>query len=297
MLLFKGTTGLNTEIDPARIEFNKESGIQDLAACKNIDIDDTGRISRRKGFEKKVSGNYHSAFSCGNYALCVTGDALTVLEEDYSTTAIRAVTTGLRMSYVKVGKEIYYCNGRENGYVRDRISYPWSATSYTGEPTTRNFSDPPVGHLIGFYNGRIYTAVAEALFFSEANSRNHFDLARNVILESSRIRMFSPVVNGFYLGTDAEILFFSGSTPKEFTRVVVADYPVIPGSDTPVMMSQIGGAEEGGKAVMMATENGIAAAFEGGKFINLSEDRVKYPAANFSAGIFKNRKYIVTLQP
>jgi hypothetical protein len=297
MLLFKGTSGLNTETDPARITFDSNSGIQDLAACKNIDIDDSGRISRRKGFEKKVTGSYHSAFSCGNYALCVVGDALTVLESDYSTTPIRVVTIGLRVNYTKVGNEIYYCNGKESGYVRDRISYPWTATSYTSTVSTRNFSDPPVGHLIGFYNGRIYIAVAEALFFSEANSRNHFDLARNVILESSRIRMFAPVVDGFYLGTTSEIIFYSGSTPNEFTRRVVANYPVIEGSDTEVMMSQIGEAEEGGKAILMATERGLAAAFKGGNFVNFSEDKVRYPAANFGAGIFKNRKYIVTLQP
>jgi hypothetical protein len=297
MLLFKGTKGLNTVTDPARIDFDAETGIQDLAACKNINIDDTGRISRRKGFEKKISGDYHSAFSCGNYALCVTGDALTVLENDYSTTAIRQITQGLRMDYAKAGREIYYCNGRENGYVRDRLSYPWTATDYTSTVTSKNFSDPPAGHLIGFYNGRIYIAVDDALFFSEANSRNHFDLARNVILESSRIRMFAPVFDGFYLGTSTEILFYFGNTPNEFSRRVVADYPVIEGSDTGVMMSQIGGSEEGGKAIVVATEEGLAVGFKSGSFINFSEDKIKYPAANFGAGIFKNRKYIVTMQP
>ncbi len=297
MLLFKGTSGLNTEIDPARIAFDSNSGLQDLAACKNINIDDTGRISRRKGFEKKLSGNYHSAFPCGNYALCVTGDALTVLEADYSTTAIRQVTQGLRMSYVKVGSEIYYCNNREIGYVKDKNSYPWTATDYTSAIKTKNFSNPPAGHLIGFYNGRIYIAVDNALFFSEANSRNHFNLASNVIIESSRIRMFAPVVDGFYLGTGTEILFYSGNTPNEFSRRVVANYPVVEGTNTEVMMSQIGETEEGGKAILVATKEGLAVGFKEGNFINFSEDKVRYPAANFGAGVFKDRKYIVTMQP
>ena len=297
MLLFKGTKGLNTVIDPARIEFDAETGVQELAACKNINIDDTGRISRRKGYEQKVSGNYHSAFSCGNYALCVTGNALTVIEADYSTTAIRVVTTGLRMNYVKVGKEIYYCNGKETGYVKDRVSYSWVATDYAGMPATKNFSSPPTGHALGFFKGRIYIAVDEALFYSEPNSRNHFDLARNYIQESTRIRFFAPVSDGFYVSTEREIIFYFGTSPKDFERIVVADYPGIEGTAITVMASQIGEIAEGGKTVLMATENGICAGFKSGQFTNFSEDKIKYPTVNYGAGIYKNRKYIVTLQP
>jgi len=297
MLLFKGTKGLNTEIDPARIEFDAETGLQELAACKNINIDDTGRISRRKGYEQKVSGSYHSGFSCGDYALCVTGDALTVINADYSTTAIRAVTPGLRMRYVKVGNEIYYCNNRETGYVRNRVSSSWVAADYTGMPTTRILSPPPVGHMVGFYKSRVYVAVGDTLFFSEPNSRNHFDLARNVIMESSRIAMFAPVEDGFYLSNSTEILFYFGNNPNELTRKVVSNYPAIEGTDIGTMMSQIGTFEEGGKSILVATKNGLSIGIKSGIFLNFSEDSVKYPAANFGAGVIKNRKYIVTLQP
>jgi len=296
MLLFKGTKGLNIETDPARINFNPETGVQDLAASKNIDIDDTGRISRRKGFERKIIGNYHSGFSCNNYALCVIGDALTVLEANYSTNAIRQVTIGRRMKYVKIGEDVYYCNGVETGRVNDRVSYPWIATSYN-TVETRILSGPVVGDMLGFYKGRIYIITDKIIYFSEANSRNHFDLARNVIIESSTIRMFAPVMDGIYISNEKEIVFYRGNSVNEFERVVVADYPAVEGSDITVMMSQIGEAEEGGKAVLMATGKGLAAGFKSGNFVNLSEDKVTYPGVAFGAGIFKNRKYIVTLQP
>ena len=296
MLIFKGTKGLNTKIDPARIEFNLEAGVQDLAACKNVDVDDTGRISRRKGFEKKISGNYHSGFSCGDYSLCVTGDALTIIEQDYSILPIRQVTVGRRMSYVRVGSEIYYANGVETGFVRDRISYSWVKTLELREVTTRILSSPPVGHLLGFYNGRVYIAVGNTLYYTEANSRNHVDLASNVIIESSRIRMIAPVDGGVYVGNDREILFYSGESPKTFTRKVVANYPVIEGTETTVMVSQVGEMEEGGKVVLIATEQGLSIGFPDGKFVNFSEDKISYPSARYGAGVFKDRKYIVTMQ-
>ena len=108
--------------------------------------------------------------------------------------------------------------------------------------------------------------------------------------------MFASVVDGFYLGTATEILFYSGNTPNEFSRKVVANYSVIEGSSIEVMMSQVGETEEGGKAILMATKEGLSVGFKGGNFINFSEDKVQYPAANFGAGIFKDRKYIVALQ-
>ena len=293
MIVFKGTTGLNTAVDPTRLSFSAENGIQDLAACKNIDIDDTGRISRRKGFEKKVSGSFHSGFSCNTYGLCVSGDALTVLNVDYSTDAIRVVTHNARMRYVKVGKEIYYCNGFETGYVRNKVSYSWTAALELAEVTTRVLSSPPVGHNLCFFNGRIYIAVDENIYFSEPNSRNHFDLARSVLRESSRIRLLTAVEDGIYIGSETEITFYD----REWNRKVVADYPAIEGTEVVVMAGQIGEIEDSGKVVLMATEEGLAAGFAGGKFVNFSEDKVRYPSAKYGAGIFKNRKYIVTLQP
>jgi len=296
MLIYKGTKGLNTEVDPARIEFNPESGIQDLAACKNVDVDDTGRISRRKGFDKKVSGNYHSGFSCGDYSLCITGDALTILEADYSTTPIRQVTVGRRMSYVKVGSEVYYANGVETGFVRNRVSYSWVKILELREVTTRILSSPPVGHLLSFFNGRIYIAVGNSIYYTEANSRNHVDLANNVIIESSRVRMIAPVEGGIYIGNSKEILFYKGESPKTFTRSLVANYPVVEGTATTMMVSQVGDLEEGGKVILMATERGLSIGFPDGKFVNFSEDKVRFPSANYGAGIYKDRKFIVTMQ-
>jgi len=298
MLLFNNTTGLKTVADPTRLPFDPAKGNQALAACKNIDIDDTGRISRRKGTDEKVSGDYHSGFSCGNYALCITGDALSVFEpSDYSVTAIRQITPGLRMSYVKVADKIYYTNTVEVGYVKDRVSYSWTAPTYVGHATVKNYSNPPAGHIITFFNGQIYIAINNYFYCSELNSRNWFEMAEGYYSESSRIRMIAPVDGGLFVSNGTEILFYGGTNSKDLSRKVVADYPAIEGAYVPLMMSQVGNLEMGYKAVLIASERGICLGLSDGSLNNLTEDTISYPSANFGSCIYKNRKLTLTLQP
>ena len=116
--LFTGSTGLNNKIDPARLRYDSKTGVQELAACVNVEIDDARRVSRRKGCTKRVSGDCHSLWSDGADCMVVKDDALCVLHTDYSTTPIRSVTPGARVSYCQVDNVIYYANGFERGKVK-----------------------------------------------------------------------------------------------------------------------------------------------------------------------------------
>ena len=66
LLLFSGSTGLNTEIDPVRHKYDAEKGISELAVARNVDFDYTGRVGNRKGWRyTTVTGNCHSLWSDG----------------------------------------------------------------------------------------------------------------------------------------------------------------------------------------------------------------------------------------
>jgi hypothetical protein len=67
--LYRASTGLNVVSDPTRIKYDPDSGISDLQACLNVELDRTGRLSRRKGFSSILAGSMHSVFSAGEYAL------------------------------------------------------------------------------------------------------------------------------------------------------------------------------------------------------------------------------------
>jgi len=295
--VFKGSLGINTKVDPTRIKYNPETGIQELAAGVNINIDSTGRISRRKGYTLKLAKASHSLFSCGSYCLFVSGDALCVLEADYSWTAIRTVTEGARVSYVKIVNDTYYCNGYEKGIVRDKLSYDWVASSYVGPTTTKTFSDPPIGHLIELYNGVMLVAKEDVLWYSEPFAYSWFDLARNYMQFSDRLVMVKAVPDGVFVSTEQETFSCLGKTVKEFQLRKVADYPAIEGTVATVNASRIGEGNIAGLAAMWASKEGICFGGPDGYFRNFTERKLTYPAARYGAGLYKDGKYICLLKP
>ena len=296
--IYRGSTGINNKIDPVRLRFDWKTGIQDLAKGVNIDIDETGRISRAKGHKRSLAkDDTHSLFSCGDYGLFVSGDALCVLESDFSWSAIRNVIQGARMDYVTAMGDTYYMNGYEKGIVRDRISYGWTGSSYVGPTTMKTFSDPPIGHLLDIYNGRMFIAQNEVVWYSEPWSYGWYDLARNYISFSDRITMLRAVRSGLFISTEKKIYFENGAQPKEFTEIVCADYPAIERTDVMVHGNRIGDGSINGLALMFCSEKGICLGGPNGSFTNITSRKVTFPSARYGAGLNRNGKYVCSLQP
>lgn len=295
--IFRGSTGINNKVDPVRLKYNPETGIQDLAAAINVDIDRTGRVGRRKGYELALQKGAHSLFSCGSYCLFIGDNALCVLEPDYSWAAIRNVTVGARMSCVRAGDNIYYTNGYEKGVVVDKLSYNWLASSYVGPITTRTFSDPPVGHLLELFNGMMLIAQDDVLWHSEPFAYSWFDLAKNYIQFSDRLVMVKAVQSGIFVGTEKETFFLKGSFASELQQIKIADYPAVEGTVVQVEASKIGDGSMAGIGLMWASEEGICFGGSDGLFRNLTERKLSYPSARYGAGLCRDGKYICLLQP
>ncbi|HBF43032.1 MAG TPA: hypothetical protein DDW42_05260, partial [Desulfobacteraceae bacterium] len=110
--IFTGSTGLNTEVDPVRLPFEPQSGVQDLAVAYNVDHDATGRISRRKGFSATTrTENAHSLWCDGGECLFASGTSLYVLNPDFTLTSVATITDGARLSYVQVHNKAFWANG------------------------------------------------------------------------------------------------------------------------------------------------------------------------------------------
>jgi len=294
--IFKGSAGINNKLDPVRLTYNSETGIQDLAAGVNVNVDSTGRIGRRKGSTSKLAKAAHSIFSCGDYALFVSGDALCVLNPDYTWSAIRNVAVDARMSYVLAG-DTYYANGNEIGIVRDKVSYAWSASDYVGPTTTKTFSDPPVGHLLEVYNGLMFIAQDEVLWYSEPFAFSWFNLASNYVQFTDRITMVKAVSGAVFIGTEKDIFSFKGKNFKEAEQEKIADYPAIEGTAVTVPASRVGDGSMTGLGAMWASTKGICFGGPDGDFRNFTSRKLDYPVTRYGAGLFKDGKYICLLKP
>jgi hypothetical protein len=171
--------GLNILVDPVRIAFDPDSGVQDLAVAYNVDHDRTGRVSRRKGFaQTDRTEDVHSLWCDGGECFFVSGTSLCVLGSDYTYKTIATVTAGARVSYLQFGKRAYWMNGFEKGYVEESVAYSWDKGAYVGPDTQREFSGPPIGTIIRYRAGRAYIVQGPVIWYSEPYSWSYDALCR-----------------------------------------------------------------------------------------------------------------------
>jgi len=222
--------GLNNFNDPSAIKMDLSTGDYELSESINVVIND-GRPGRRKGYTQKNVSAFHSLTAHQDYMVGVTGNALTVIERDYSTTAIRNVTTGARVRYQQVGDYLYYVNGFEKGYIKDRLSYSWSVGDYYGPTTQRDFSDPPIGNLICLFKSRMYIALGNILWYSEPFAYNTFDFARGFIDFGNEIQMVAASDDTLFISTNKKVLALSGNGPNDFEMKTVFSFPAIKGTE------------------------------------------------------------------
>lgn len=298
--IFRASKGLNTKADPARIYSSKE-GITDLAVAGDIDITDTGRISRRKGYTQQISGiSAHSLFCDGGDCLFVTGTNLCILNSDYSYDVLTAVHANARMAYVQINDQIYYCNGYQKGIIEDKNVKSWELGEYVGPPTRRHLVDPPIGTKLAYYNGRVFVVQGDVIWYSEPGYFGAFDLARGFLWYPSSIRMVRPVDDGMYISTSTQTFFVSGSNPLEFTQTKVADYPAIQWTDIKLsgrlVFNQDGGktiVETNGLSAMWMSEQGICYGGPSGNFYNLTFDKIaSFPTGLTGSGLVHNGRYV-----
>jgi hypothetical protein len=300
----RATNGLNIVTDPVRIAFDPEKGVVDLATAYNVDIDSSGRISRRKGLTLIDSWNTHSIFCDGGVCLFVCGTALYRLNSDYTRTGIRSgLTLGARMCYVQVGNKVFYANGFEYGYVEGVTSYYWEASAYVGPITSRTFSSPPLGITqLEYYKGRIFCSKDDVLWFSEPFAWDWFDMASNYIQFRGNIRFLKAAYgstdrdsDGIYVGTDYGVEFLEGDAPDKFSREQVSDSTPVYGTCVRAEAAKV--AEGGtGKVVFWTAQNGIWMGKANGQAACVTKGRLKLPSALFGSAVYHDGKYLVLLE-
>lgn len=144
----------------------------------------------------------------------------------------------------------------------------------------------PKGHLVAYYRGRIYVAVDNILFYSQAFAYEHFDLSANYFEFPERIKAIMPVEDGIWIGSDRlyylsgeDALTFKRST-KEYVKVVEGTPFKVSGSyihldNTPI-----------GYKWLVTTDSGIFILFNQGLTINMTSANVALEQADRGAGLF-----------
>lgn len=288
--------GLNNTVDPARIMYDLRKGTTELSQAVNVDIDRTGRPTRRLGRAQKSATAAARGFAYGEVCLFVSGKILYRMKPDYSFVSLRSdLTENARMRYFPVANRIYYTNEYEKGYIQSGQNRAWEKGNYTvpGD-TRRTFSDPPNCHLIGWYSGRLLVAVNNAIYASEPSFYGVFDLFNNVRLVANKVTMLQPTPQGLWIGTSTQVLFYRGQKWRELRLEIKAEYGVFEGSD-----AWCPGEKRGttGRSVIFTTPQGICAGGEDGSFINLTYNKLTFPSGRYASAAVAGDRYIVLIEP
>lgn len=136
-------TGVNN-VDKAR-----ETKESELQTAVNVDVNDQGRLVRRKGYRRVYKGECSSLYSDNNIILFREGSCLRKLNSDYSSTSLRSdMYMQLPVSYLDLNGLIYYTDGQTTGVVENGSSRTWGLV-----PPVTPVVSATVGDLVaGEYN-------------------------------------------------------------------------------------------------------------------------------------------------
>jgi len=293
--ILQGSTGINNVVDPARLKFSKETGLSELKAAVNVEIDETGRINRRRSTVLlQALPGAHSLFSYKNDCFVAAAGALYRVNADYTLLGLRSgMHQTAKLSYTGVGDKIFYTNGHEQGYIGlQGVSYPWTKSEYEGPLDTRKYYDPPLGQVLMVAHGRMYLAEDYVVWYSEPFAYSLFRMAKSYHQFGSRVNMLVPVDDGFYVG-DQEGVYF---VDLEQNKKQVCSSQAFEGSEITLPEGVMPKLEMGGSIAFWTTPNGVWVGSSAGQAINLTENKLVFPDGHTQGStVLRDDGFIITL--
>lgn len=296
--------GLKNTVAPERLEAN------DLQVARNINLDDTGQASRRRGYTLLSSGEWHSLQNVGFQAYGVRSGMFGRLRDDFSFIPLQQVGAA-PVCCTAVKEEVYFSSRVASGVVINDAVTPWgktggqgewlspviSPTAYLGAVAGKLLGDPPVASLIEAFHGRIYLAEGNLLWRTELYQYHAVDRTKGFYQFEHEITLLASVDDGLYVGTKGGLYFLGEERilMREFGALKldrIIDGFVVPGSCVglpldlvhPQSMSQ---PMSTGTAICFITDAGIMAGFNTGETINLTLGRVILPDSVSAAALFR----------
>lgn len=303
--LYTSSRGLNTRLDPQRLMHGTKDdpGAVEFAQAVNVDIDDRGLVTIRKGSSLLQAGAFHSLFRArGGDCFVVqdrTSDAA-IFKVDPSTYTLTGIRSGLakgsRVCFTQANYSTFYANGAQNGVIQSGVSFDWPVSTHDGEDVGLVFSAAPVGRHIAFQRGGLmFISVGNVLWV------NHFpfnfglySMATGYVQLETDIVMICPVQQGVFVSDSKATWFFRGTSWFDFSQEKVADYPALEWSlaHDEISLRDIE-MDMPGNARIWGSVEGVCLGTDDGTFINLTKERIKCPSERSSGSCLITDTHII----
>lgn len=306
--LYKGSSGLNTVLDPKSINSNAEENLIEFSQAVNISIDDRGLVTLRNGSILIKSGEYHSIFcNNGNCFIIeerVNDAAIVRLNGDGTTTGIRSsLAKGLRMAWCQSGEDTFYSNGMQNGFIRAEVSNEWPVNTNSNPDDDRQFLTeiPKASHIAIRQHGQILLAFDNIILANDFPFMYGLFCLRSGVIAAfeSNVTMLISVDDGFYVSDGKNIWFFRQMEGwYNYKQELIENAPALVGS---VAIDRIrltdAGIDSPGYGAVWASTKGICIGTDNGQANNLTEAKIMYPDGyTLGACLIKNHTVIHTAQ-
>lgn len=164
---------------------------------------------------------------------------------------------------------------------------------------TQFLNPPPPGHIIKYYNGRIYIAANDVLWYTEPYAYELTNLAHNYISFDGRITLLAPVRDGIWISTKKETVFWKVDDPeKPNKRLIKTIWGAIEGTQAIFDLSH--GKEEKVWGWMWLATDGIHMGLDSGFIQNLTWSKWMPPDANQGTALLREEmglnQYIVGIK-
>jgi len=294
MPTIKSFRGLNNVSDPLRL------GLAWLAQADNVDITDTGALSKRSGYGRVLTGAVTGAYSTLDFSRCylVVGGALVSFSGNSASTVLRTGLNPAPMHFTEVNNRVYFNNGVDSGVISpDHSVQPWRDAPLNdalffdaaGAKLDALFDPLPLGtDVVQHWRGRMYAAqyfsndAQSAVWFSQPLGYHLFSMDVDFLMVPGRVVMLAPHDDALIIGTDSQILAFDG---KSVTKL--ADYGVVPGQHW----------SRDDERILFWSKRGLCAAMP---LINLTERQVSVaPGARAGGALVESggqKRYLACLQ-
>lgn len=257
--------GLNNVSDPLRLSPGW------LAQADNVNISDTGAMSKRKGYSLHRAGAFNSAYNTLDFQRSYLATAIGI--QNFAGENIAVLSSIAPMFWCEVNEHVYFNNGTDSGVIAPDdsvsvwrgapVSYGAGFKNDDGTEMEVLFETLPLGTgPIQFWKGRMYAAQyfprenQTVVWFSEPLGYHLFNLDSNFIILPGRVEMMAPHDEALLVGTDACVYAYTGEKLAQ-----LADYGVVPGQHW----------SQDGQRILFWTNRGLCAALP---FTNLTERQI-----------------------
>lgn len=159
-----------------------------------------------------------------------------------------------------------------------------------------HLSPMPTGKFLCYWRGRLITATANVIRFSEPLAYHLHDERHGFIQTSQRVTFIQPVENGLWVGQSDHVIFIQGTQPDDMTISIKSAQAPVPNSAIQIPSNDIGEAAEGGSLVTVwLASNGYVAGSSAGQIIEYQAGRISNISAQCGTTVRFDRRLVTAV--